>query len=267
MMDFVLGIEGRSPEGRRTAITTRLDSLGVPFMFMPFDTTIAQRGWSRRIIGQNIIVRMGSAPPTLVVGAHYDAVERSPGANDNGGGVAVILMLIAELRSYRWNGSVEFVFFDQEEVGLVGSAVYVARAVDLRKHTAMVNLDVVGTGDILYVGPVGGGDDDRIMPVLRRVARKAGLLVDEREGYPGSDHQSFARAGLENISLSVMPRGALSYLDRMMNNEDLRSEKPPEILAVMHTPQDSSRRVSAEALHMAYTLVRGLVLELDSAPH
>ena len=264
MLDWVRGIEGRSPDGRRVYITSQLDSIGVPYTLMPFDTTITRQGWTRQVEGKNIIVRMGSSPPAMIVGAHYDAVETSPGANDNGGGVAVLLMLIAKLRTHGWNQTVDFAFFDQEEVGLIGSAVYVRQAVDRIRHRAMINLDVVGTGEVIYVGPVGGGDDDRVMRFLRQAAGKADLPLDERERYPGSDHLSFARAGLENISLSVMPLGVVDRLDAMMSGSAVEQAEMPEVLAVMHTPNDSSGRMSGQALALVFALVREAVLDLDA---
>ncbi len=264
MMNWVRTLEGRSGEGRQASISAVLDSLEVPFHLMPFDSAITRQGWTRHIRGTNILVRMGPAPPTLVVGAHYDAVETSPGANDNGGGVAVLLMLLAKLRDHPWTTGVECVFFDQEEVGLVGSAVYVDRALQAVHHRAMVNLDVVGTGEVLYVGPVGGGDDDFVMGAVRRTAEREGLTLDERERYPGSDHLSFARRGLENISVSVMPVGVTDQLDGMMQGSPPVEEDLPEVLAVMHTPRDSSTRMSGSALQKAYTLVRGVLLDLEA---
>lgn len=265
MMDWVRAIEGRSSDGRRAFILSHLDSLGIRTVRMPFDTAISHDGRTRHISGENIIVRMGTGDPTLVVGAHYDAVEISPGANDNGGGVAVVMMLAAELRRHAWRGTIDFVFFDQEEVGLVGSGFYVRRRVEKNRHHAMVNLDVVGTGEVLFVGPVGGGDDDRLMPSVRRAAAKAGgLPLDERAWYPGSDHLSFAQEGLENISVSVMPEGVVDQLEAMMRGGAGGGKPLPEVLSVMHTPNDSSSLMSGQALQMAYTLVKETLLDLDA---
>ena len=263
MMNWVRSIEGRSAEGRRSSITSWLDSLGVPYTLMSFDTAISHRGKAQAVSGTNIIVHIGTGVPTVVVGAHFDAVANSPGANDNGGGIAVVLMLIADARSRTWKGGLEFVFFDQEEIGLVGSAVYVQRSVRRARHRAMINLDVVGTGEVVYIGPVGGGDDDRVMRSIRRAARTTNLPIDERERYPASDHLSFARADLENISLSVMPVRVVDRLDAMISGFAREQDTLPEVLSVMHTPRDSSTRMSGQALSLVYTLVKGTLLDLD----
>lgn len=264
LLQWVQGIEGKSPEGRRAFITTELKKLGVPFRTMPFDTTIGEGNRARTVAGENIIVRFGTGPKQIVVGAHLDAVPGSPGANDNGGGVAVLLGLIKSLKTHRWNYSVDFCFFDQEEQGLVGSKVYVRRDSQRERHWAMINLDVEGTGDVLYVGPVGGGDDNILMPVLRQAARKTNFPLQEREFYPPSDWASFAAAGLENISISVVPGHDVDLLAHAVRNQwRIDSTKVPQVMKVMHTPEDKSIHVSPDALSMSFEFTRTVLLLLN----
>jgi hypothetical protein len=52
---------------------------------------------------------------TLVVGAHYDAPDDSPGANDNGSGVAALLELTRCLRTAQLERRMRLVFFVNEE--------------------------------------------------------------------------------------------------------------------------------------------------------
>lgn len=60
--------------------------------------------------------------PYLVVGAHFDTVPGSPGANDNATGVALVLGLARYLQELPCrNRNIIFVLFDEEEIGLVGS--------------------------------------------------------------------------------------------------------------------------------------------------
>src|SRR5206468_4167848 len=74
--------------------------------------------------------------------------------------------------------------------------------------------DVEGTGNEIYVGPVGGGDDDLIIKYIHAARDSTGFPYEENEIYPGSDHESFARAHMENISISVVPRGDVEKLVR-----------------------------------------------------
>ena len=86
----------------------------------------------------------------VVVGAHYDSVYGSPGANDNGSGVAAVLEFA---RLLAWNQiprSVHLVAFVNEEppffrTRYMGSRVYARR---LRKQgdkvTAMLSIETIG---------------------------------------------------------------------------------------------------------------------------
>lgn len=91
---------------------------------------------------------IGSQPrlAPFLVGAHYDTVPGSPGADDNASGVATLLLL-AELLSVAQppKRSVHFVAFDLEEYGLVGST---ACAQTWRSHSRplhlMLSLEMLG---------------------------------------------------------------------------------------------------------------------------
>lgn len=99
--------------------------------------------------GTNIVGRLAATEPggrTLVVGAHFDSVPGSPGANDNATGVAFVLVLARYLSSVDCRShDVLFVGFDQEEVGLVGSEAYAAFLVDQGEDVIAVHtIDQMG---------------------------------------------------------------------------------------------------------------------------
>ncbi|MEO1205588.1 MAG: M20/M25/M40 family metallo-hydrolase [Pseudomonadota bacterium] len=53
---------------------------------------------------------------TLVIGAHYDSAGHSPGANDNGSGVAALLEICRDLRGFQpANQNIKLAFFVNEE--------------------------------------------------------------------------------------------------------------------------------------------------------
>jgi hypothetical protein len=264
LLRWVRGIEGQSPQGRRDFVKSELRKLNCKFRTMPFDTVIGEGARARRIVGENIIVGVGKGTRRIVVGAHLDAVPSSPGANDNGGGVAVLLGLVKALRNHSWNYAVEFCFFDQEEAGLVGSHVYVRVSGQRERHHAMINLDVVGTGEEIYVGPTGGGDDDHLMPIIRKAAQTMKLRLQEREFYPPSDWASFAAQGLENISISVVPKSDADLLAEAVRNQwKIDSTKVPQVMKVMHTPEDKSTHVSPDALSMAFEFTKTVLVLLN----
>lgn len=263
LLGYVKRIEGKSNDERRAYIKDQLRRWKVRYQTMPFKAAV--RGQDVLRAGENIIVPIGNGKKKIVVGAHCDAAPNSPGANDNGGGVAVVLGLIRSLNDYPWKHKVEFCFFDQEENGLLGSREYVKKYGDSESHLAMINLDVEGTGDEVFVGPVGGGDDDRLMPLARQAAKRTGYPFVEREKYPPSDHLSFANAKLENISISVVPKGDPDKLIAMFSGQNLDRSNLPSIMKVMHTPHDSSKYMSAKALGMSYEFTKTLLLLLHES--
>ena len=56
-----------------------------------------------------------SATGTIIVGAHYDSVAGTVGANDNATGVAAVLELARQLRASKLRRTVRFVLFVNEE--------------------------------------------------------------------------------------------------------------------------------------------------------
>ena len=62
----------------------------------------------------------------VLIGSHYDTVEMSPGANDNGAGMVAFLELAKIISAQRQlNHTVMFVAFDMEEAGYEGSQDFV----------------------------------------------------------------------------------------------------------------------------------------------
>jgi Zn-dependent M28 family amino/carboxypeptidase len=78
--------------------------------------------------GANVVAELPATAATdawIVVGAHFDTVTVSPGANDNATGVAVVLAAARAMAAQSCRDTnISFVFFDQEEIGLVGSQAY-----------------------------------------------------------------------------------------------------------------------------------------------
>ncbi len=89
----------------------------------------------------------GGLPPILI-GAHYDAVPGTPGADDNATGVAVLLELASIFASEPVKYPVRLVAFDMEEYGLSGSKQY---ADDLKQQgqrlRLMLSLEMLGYCD------------------------------------------------------------------------------------------------------------------------
>ena len=93
-----------------------------------------------------------SSPPAsiILIGAHYDSVFGSPGANDNGSGVAAMLALARRFAEKTTQHTVRFVAFVNEEPpyflgGDMGSFVYASRCKARGdKISAMISLETIG---------------------------------------------------------------------------------------------------------------------------
>jgi hypothetical protein len=92
----------------------------------------------------------GNRPAIIVIGAHYDSVFGSPGANDNGTGVAATLALARLFASAKPKHTLRFVAFVNEEPpyflsGEMGSLIYARRCKERGdKISAMISLETIG---------------------------------------------------------------------------------------------------------------------------
>lgn len=92
-----------------------------------------------------------SRGPLWVIGAHFDSVPGSPGADDNASGIACLLetarVYAESQRKAPDTGSpaAEFVAFNLEEYGMVGAQAYVRRLKAEKVEVAgMLSLEMVG---------------------------------------------------------------------------------------------------------------------------
>lgn len=107
----------RSTAGNRNAtrayLQTRFAELGYEARFDDYGT------------GINVFAELPATSPTvntIVLGAHFDTVPGSPGANDNATGVAMVLAAARHARELDCRSqNLLFVLFDEEELGLIGS--------------------------------------------------------------------------------------------------------------------------------------------------
>jgi Zn-dependent M28 family amino/carboxypeptidase len=103
-------------------------------------------------VHQNLILNLPSlnkknAPPILI-GAHYDAVPGTPGADDNASGVAALLELAKAFAAQPPKSPVRLVAFDLEEYGLLGSVAYAEHLKQNKQPLRlMLSLEMLGYCD------------------------------------------------------------------------------------------------------------------------
>lgn len=100
----------------------------------------------------NLILDLAGTMPTpqapILIGAHYDTVPGSPGADDNATGIAVLLELARSFASNPARHPIRFVAFDLEEYGLIGSSAYAAHLRQQQQPLRlMISLEMLGYCD------------------------------------------------------------------------------------------------------------------------
>jgi Zn-dependent M28 family amino/carboxypeptidase len=192
---------------------------------------------SRGLTLQNLEVELpgDSAPQEIIVlGAHYDSIAGTPGANDNASGVAALLEIARLLVGNTYPRTVRFVAFANEEPPFfyseeMGSSVYVARSRQRGEQIkAMLALETIGyytdqpasqhypipfslfypdSGN--FIGFVGNLSSRRLVRRALGAFRTSTAFPSEGVAAPGwmmgvhwSDHWSFWQAGYPAIMIN-----------------------------------------------------------------
>ena len=142
----------------------------------------------------------------FVVGGHMDTVRRSPGANDNASGVAVVLEMARISANRQPSRFVRFVAFGAEEYGTNGqhhngSQVYVNRlGRDGRKRLGgMVSVDMIGKGRPLLAATTGMAPQVVARTVYNKMQDK--VAMSYQITCDCSDNGPFERAGIPAVFL------------------------------------------------------------------
>ena len=113
-----------------------------------FQVSVKYDSWRYKLhSGKNIVATLPGkvSSDIVVVSAHYDTISISPGGNDDGSGVAVVLAAAEILSHYSFNSTIRFVLFSGEEQGLLGSHEYV-KNVSRNDETIIGDLQLDGVG-------------------------------------------------------------------------------------------------------------------------
>ncbi|MEW5702780.1 MAG: M28 family peptidase [Candidatus Zixiibacteriota bacterium] len=152
-----------------------------------------------------VAAKPGTLYPELqiIVGAHFDGVNNSPAADDNGTGTAAVLEIARVLRDIPTEVTFLFITFDAEEYGLLGSYHYANTAVaNGDQIVLMFNMDMIGhiyndTQARLYHGPTSA----YAQLWINLAAPLAGITGYLSGISGGSDHYPFYQMGYNAVFL------------------------------------------------------------------
>lgn len=96
----------------------------------------------------NVIAKTPEAKKKIVISAHYDTAEGSPGAWDNGSGVTALLELAKRFQSKELKVQIEFAAMCPHETGYPGSVTYTGtEQAELGKVILNINIDGIGAAE------------------------------------------------------------------------------------------------------------------------
>jgi Zn-dependent M28 family amino/carboxypeptidase len=182
----------------------------------------------------NIVARSGKSisEPLIIVGAHFDSVVGTPGADDNASGVAVLLETARLLAERNSAVKVLFCAFNLEEFNMIGSTAFARKLKSNgEKVAAMVSLEMVGYTDPRpgsqklpvglsrfypdrgnFIGVVGNWQSNALLHKFAAGMRQAAKLQVETLSVPGkgmilpavrlSDHAPFWDLGYPALMIT-----------------------------------------------------------------
>lgn len=231
------------------------------------------------VMNLDVEIRGTSRPDEIIViGAHYDSVLGSPGANDNASGVAAVLEIARVLSNKHPARTIRLVAFVNEEPpffqsNAMGSKYYAARS---RKNdenvVAMISLETIGyysdkKGSQRYpfplnffypkegnfIGFVSNLSSRSLLGKAAKVFEETSSFPLERAAVPGwlagigwSDHWAFWKEGYK--AMMVTDTALFRY-------------------PFYHTPQDTADKLDYERFAKVVLGLAGMVEGLAAAPH
>jgi Zn-dependent M28 family amino/carboxypeptidase len=211
-------------------------------------TQLTQMGWSPSLAaystGANVVARIPATMTTtkrIIVGAHFDTVSGSPGANDNGTGTAAVLAVARYLKDMTCRKyHVDIVFFDEEEVGLVGARAYSGSITTASDVIAVHTLDQLGYDNDNDHRFEIESPTNALMAEYQAAASVVGVPVTKTTTM-GTDHEAFRDDGFAAVGVT---------------EEYVGGDTTP----FRHTAQDTSSTVKQTYLQLGAQLAAQVIM-------
>jgi Iap family predicted aminopeptidase len=194
----------------------------------------------------NVICTLpGASKKVILVGAHFDHVEKGDGVVDNWSGASLLPSLFQSLSAISRKHTFVFISFTDEEKGMVGSTFYSKKLLqeEIGRIHAMVDIDTLGLGPTkVWVS----NSDPKLVSRLFRVAATMKLPVQEMnvDQMGDSDGRPFKRLNIPIITLHSVTR---------------------ETVQILHTNRDNISAMKLDDYYNSYKLIAGYLAALDSS--
>jgi Zn-dependent M28 family amino/carboxypeptidase len=237
-----------------------------------FGTVEAQDFTARKQTHHNWILKISGQQPhrlPILVGAHYDTVPGSPGADDNASGLAVLLELARHFAAHPPRSPLHLVAFDLEEYGLAGSRAYASHLKQQgTRLRLMLSLEMLG-----YCDP-SPGSQQYPAQFLERIYPNRGdfiALVGHWQTVPDLMRlqRSFRQAGAPCRWLPMIRQGIILPDTRRSDHAPFWDLGYPAVMvtdtADLRSPHyhQSSDRIETLDLDFLTRVCQGLILGLE----
>jgi aminopeptidase YwaD len=152
LKEHVLNIQiDRNPYDRRLELEQVAQYIKREFLKFGLEVMEDPFQWEGRTYRNILAEKRGTTSPerVLILGAHYDTVPGSPGADDNASAIAVLLEVARNIQKVSLGCTLKLIAFALEECDYAGSIHYAERAREGgEKILGMISLEMVG-----FTGP------------------------------------------------------------------------------------------------------------------
>lgn len=229
MNNYLKQIAVLGNDNRKVAIEDILNSIGVNYQIIGNST-------------KNIVVSLNPSSERLVIGAHYDAFYF--GANDNGAACVILLNLINDLKNT--NSSIDFVFFDKEEAGGIGSREYI-NIVGKNNIKGMINLDMCGMGNNILLTYDKIGYSTFNFECMNKIIVDNNVLVLNQ--LPFGDYNCFINNGIPGIFIINSTDHDIAWFKGNMSIF-------PDFVRTMHKLTDTVDTINDKGMIMIYEFLK-----------
>ena len=253
-LDLIKKLDYKSDRERLQLIIAWLDHHPVTYRLQEYDS------------GTNLIVDLGHSLKRTGISSHFDIVERSGGANDNGSAIAVCLNIIERyIQKGDHSKGLRIFFFDEEETGLKGSEAYIEQY-GIADLTGLINLELVGMGNKLALWPLNQSYHGKLLTSFEQSARaeNTAAIRFDKIVTNTADHLSFREAGLtdaftvtcisdEDIQAAELYYKALQRNTTGVSLYDLLHRAP--VFMHYHKPSDTWEKLEESAMERVASVI------------
>ncbi|MGH7018967.1 MAG: M20/M25/M40 family metallo-hydrolase [Brevundimonas sp.] len=239
--------------------------------FNPTVETFEGGGRGAPMQGSNVVVTLGDGAKEILLTAHYDAVKlrdgtMSQGVIDNAGSVVALIEAAKILRDKPLSHRVRVIFFDQEELGLIGAKKWI-EAHGIANVAAVVNSDVAAYGDTMMFGQNNGAQSAFVTRAVQELCAERALQCVGFPEYPPSDDRAFSAAGAPVVSLGFQDQVGAHQMWLAFNggkDNGLAEGFVPQVFRVIHSRDDAVEAVEGATIALAGATYAALIQKLDA---